>query len=149
MSALEKTREIARAYLVEAWSDYEAVAPLIVCEKYNLAVYHAQQAVEKLMKACFAAEGRIGIYKHEIFALFKDSFLEKIGPQQIEKIEDSIIELEEEWALSRYPDWDVKPIWIPSERYTIKDAEDNKAKMINVFDTLVKFLKDKYQLEKG
>ncbi len=29
-------------------------------------------------------------------------------------IEENVIELEEEWALSRYPNWEAEPIWIPS-----------------------------------
>jgi len=43
----EKTLLIAKAYLIEAHSDIEAVDTLIECSKYNLAVYHTQQAVEK------------------------------------------------------------------------------------------------------
>ena len=42
--------EIATAYLLEAFTDYETVPILIAHEKYNLAVYHAQQTVEKLLK---------------------------------------------------------------------------------------------------
>lgn len=54
MTKGEKLFQIARAYLVEARADYEAVAALIQIGRYNLAVYHAQQAVEKLLKACLA-----------------------------------------------------------------------------------------------
>jgi len=43
----EKALLVAKAYLIEAYSDFEAVDTLIECSKYNLAVYHAQQAVEK------------------------------------------------------------------------------------------------------
>lgn len=43
----EKTLLIAKAYLIEAQTDFEAVDTLIECSKYNLAVYHARQAIEK------------------------------------------------------------------------------------------------------
>jgi len=44
----EKALLVAEAYLIEAYSDFEAVDTLIEYSKYNLAVYHAQQAVEKI-----------------------------------------------------------------------------------------------------
>ncbi|MCK4734305.1 MAG: HEPN domain-containing protein [Methanophagales archaeon] len=43
----EKALLVAKAYPIEAHSDFESVDTLIECSKYNLAVYHAQQAVEK------------------------------------------------------------------------------------------------------
>lgn len=45
----KKALLIAKAYLIEAHSDFEAVDTLIEHSKYNLAVYHAQQAVEKII----------------------------------------------------------------------------------------------------
>jgi HEPN domain-containing protein len=90
--------------------------------KYNLAVYHAQQAVEKLLKACLSAEGKIGIYKHEIFSFFNNEFNNKINDETMGKLEDAVIPLEESWANSRYPDWSIEPIWIPSQQYTLDNA---------------------------
>ena len=51
-------------------------------------------------------------------------FITKIDAQTMDIIEENLIELEEEWALSRYPDWDVEPIWIPSQGYTNQNAEE-------------------------
>lgn len=62
--------DIARAYLIEANNDYDVISLLIENKKFSIAVFHAQQAVEKLLKACLAADGEIGIYKHEIFSFF-------------------------------------------------------------------------------
>ncbi|MDI6810800.1 MAG: HEPN domain-containing protein [archaeon] len=148
MNNRSKVFEIAEAYLLEAVNDYDAVPILIAHEKYNLAVYHAQQAVEKLFKACLAAEGAIGIYKHEVFRHFKEVFSTKIDAQTMNSIEENVIELEEEWALSRYPDWEVEPIWIPSRGYTKQNAEERRNNMNIVFEILTKFLRDNYKLKK-
>ena len=148
MSTRNKVIEIAEAYLLEAFSDYDTVPILISHEKYNLAVYHAQQAVEKLLKACLAAEGAIGIYKHEVFRYFQDVFHTKIDAQSMDIIEENLIELEEEWALSRYPDWEAEPIWIPSRGYTKQHAEERRNNMNMVFEILTKFLKENYNVEK-
>ena len=108
MNNRSKVLEIAAAYLLEAFTDYETVPILIAHEKYNLAIYHAQQAVEKLLKACLAAEGAIGIYKHEIFHYFQAVFTLKIDAETMDQLEEHITEPEEEWALSRYPDWEAE-----------------------------------------
>ena len=143
-----KVLEIAEAYLLEAFNDYDTVPILILHEKYSLAVYHAQQAVEKLLKACLAAEGAIGIYKHEVFRHFKEMFDTKIDAKTMNVIEENLIELEEEWALSRYPDWDVEPIWIPSQGYTKQNAEERRENMNKVFEILTKFLRESYTIKR-
>jgi HEPN domain-containing protein len=144
----EKALRIAKAYLIEAHSDFEAVDTLIEHGNYNLAVYHAQQAVEKIMKACLAAKGKVGIYKHEVYPFFKAILENEISTRDFKILDSCIIKLEEEWALSRYPDWDVEPIWIPSERYIKEDAEDRREKMKAVFHVLTDFLGKNYKLEK-
>jgi HEPN domain-containing protein len=148
MNNHERLFKIAKAYLLEAFTDYDAVPILIAHEKYNLAVYHAQQAAEKLLKACLAAEGAIGIYKHEVFRYFKEVFASKIDADTMDKIEEHLIELEEEWALSRYPDWEAEPIWIPSRGYTRQNAEERKKNMNSVFEILTKFLNENYNIKK-
>lgn len=144
----KKALLVAQAYLTEAYSDVEAVDTLIEHHTYNLAVYHAQQAVEKLMKACLAAKGKVGIFKHEIYPFFKAVFRDELSGDDFNILDSNIIQLEEEWALSRYPDWDVQPIWIPSEQYTKEDAEDRRQKMKDVFAILTNFLRKNYNLEK-
>jgi HEPN domain-containing protein len=148
MSNRSKVLDIAAAYLLEAFTDYETVPILIAHEKYNLAIYHAQQAVEKLLKACLAAEGAIGIYKHQIFHYFQTVFTSKIDAETMDQLEEHMIELEEEWALSRYPDWDAEPIWVPSLGYTKQQAEERSNNMNAVFKILTKFLKENYNVEK-
>ncbi len=83
-----KPLDIAKALLIEANNDYDVVPILIENKKFNLAVYHAQQAVEKLLKACLAAEGKIGIYKHEIFSFFLNTFNEKIGTETMRLLDE-------------------------------------------------------------
>lgn len=37
-------------------------------------------------------------------------FIDKIDAKTMDIIEENVIELEEEWALSRYPNWEAEPI---------------------------------------
>jgi len=144
---MTKPLDIAKAMLIEGNNDYEVVPILIESGKYNLAVYHAQQAVEKLLKACLAAEGKIGIYKHEIFSFFLYTFTEKIDTDTMRLLEDAIIPLEESWANSRYPDWSVDPIWIPSQQYTLDNARMSETRMRTVFEILLPFLSENYKIQ--
>lgn len=105
MTDKENFLNIAASFLIESQSDYEVVHLLIENQKYNLAIYHAQQCIEKLLKACLAAEGKIGILKHEIFYFFKETLGGKFEEVDIKILEDNIPELEEEWAATRYPGW--------------------------------------------
>jgi len=139
--------EIAKAYLIEANNDFEVVSMLIEKKKFNLAVYHAQQAVEKLQKACLAAEGKIGIYKHEIFSFFMNAFNEKIDKETMALLEESVVPLEENWAISRYPDWSKNSMWIPSQQYTFDNAMMNKKRMETVFNILLRLLKENYNIQ--
>jgi HEPN domain-containing protein len=143
---MTKPLDIAKAMLIEADNDYDVVHILIENNKYNLAVYHAQQAVEKLLKACLAAEGKIGIYKHEIFSFFLNTFSEKIDFDTMRLLEDAVIPLEESWANSRYPDWSVEPIWIPSQQYTLDNAKMSETRMRTVFEILSTFLSENYKI---
>lgn len=146
MTDAEKLKGIAIAFLTESQSDYKAVRILIENSQYNLAIYHAQQCVEKLLKACLAAEGHIGIYKHEIFYFFKDATGNKFDASEMDILTDNIPELEEEWSVTRYPGWDNSEIWIPSEQYTIEDATEIGEKMEIVSNILKKFLKEKHNI---
>ncbi len=144
---MTKPLDIAKAMLIEANNGREVVPILIESGKYNLAVYHAQQAVEKLLKACLAAEGKIGIYKHEIFSFFLNTFSEQIDTDTMRLLEDAVIPLEESWANSRYPDWSVDPIWISSQQYTLDNARMSETRMRTVFEILLPFLNENYQIQ--
>lgn len=144
MTDRERMKEVAHAFLIESKSDSEAVNVLLENKQYNLAIYHAQQSVEKLLKACLAAEGKIGIYKHEIFFFFKEALGDKFEEDEMKILSDSIPELEEEWSATRYPGWQDDRIWIPSENYTIDDAIEMKSRMIAVSGILKNFLKEQH-----
>lgn len=139
--------DVAKAYLIEANNDYDVVSMLIEKKKFSIAVYHAQQAVEKLLKACLAAEGKIGIYQHEIFSFFLNAFSDKIDNETMVVLEEAVVPLEENWAISRYPDWSVKPIWIPSQQITLDNANLNETRMRSVFEILLPFLKKNYKIQ--
>jgi HEPN domain-containing protein len=94
--------------------------------------------VEKILKACLAAEGKIGIYKHEIFSFFFNEFKNKIDDLTMALLEEAVIPLEENWALSRYPDWSVDPIWIPSQQFNLENAQMSETRMKTAFEILMK-----------
>ncbi len=144
---MNQNLDISKAYLIEAKNDYDVVPILIENKKYSIATYHSQQAVEKLLKACLAAEGKIGIYRHEIFSFFLNAFNEKIDNVTMAKLEDAVVPQEENWALSRYPDWSAKPIWIPSQQITFDNARMSDARMRTVFEILIPFLKENYKIQ--
>jgi len=147
MTDKDRLKEIARAFVVEAGSDREAVGVLIGNKQYNLAIYHAQQSVEKLLKACLAAEGKIGIYKHEIFYFFKETLGAMFEENAMKTLMDSIPELEEEWSATRYPGWENNRIWIPSESYTLDDASGMKSKMEAASSVLREFLEKRHGIK--
>lgn len=147
MTDEDRLKKIARAFLIESRSDCEAVSVLIGNKQYNLAIYHAQQSVEKLLKACLAAEGKIGIYKHEIFYFFKEALGDKFQESEMKILVDSIPELEEEWSATRYPGWENNQIWIPSESYTLDDAREMESRMKAASKVLKKFLEETHKLK--
>lgn len=147
MTDKDRLKEVARAFVVEAGSDREAVGVLIGSKQYNLAIYHAQQSVEKLLKACLAAEGKIGIYKHEIFYFFKGTLGDMFEENAMKTLMDSVPELEEEWSATRYPGWENNRIWIPSENYTLDDARGMKFKMEAASSVLREFLEKRHGIK--
>jgi len=147
MTDKERVKKVAAAYLIESRSDRAAVSALIKSKQYNLAIYHAQQSVEKILKACLAAEGKIGIYKHEIFSFFKEAIGDRFKEDEMKILTENIPELEEEWSATRYPGWENAQIWIPSEEYTVADAKDMKRRMEASSRILRKFLKEKHRIK--
>lgn len=147
MTDKERLEKIAVAFLVESQSDHKAVRILIKNKQYNLAIYHAQQSVEKLLKACLATEGKIGIYKHEIFSFFKENIGDRFKKAEMKILMENIPELEEEWSATRYPGWESGEIWIPSKEYTIDDAKKMKRQMDAASKILKKFLKEKHRIK--
>ena len=147
MTDKERVKKVATAYLIESRSDRAAVSALIKSKQYNLAIYHAQQSVEKILKACLAAEGKIGIYKHEIFSFFKEALGDRFKEDEMKILTENIPELEEEWSATRYPGWENAQIWVPSEEYTVTDAKDMKRRMEASSRILRKFLKEKHRIK--
>lgn len=146
MTDTEKLKQIAAAFFTESRSDYKAVQILIENKQYNLAIYHAQQCIEKLLKACLAVEGKIGVYKHEIFYFFKDAIGDKFDENEMKLLMDNVPDIEEEWSATRYPGWDSNGIWIPSEEYNFEDAGEIEKKMEIAANILKKFLKEKHDI---
>jgi len=140
------SKEIAEALMVEAKSDLDAAKLLLEGGIYSRSIYHSQQAVEKAMKSCLALAGRIITDDHWVSDRFIDTFREM--PNTLKIVRDAKF-LEHQGTRSRYPLFrdSKKPLWIPSKEYTKDDANSAYKKAEYVFNAILEFLKDKYEIE--
>jgi HEPN domain-containing protein len=136
---MDRTKEIARAYLIESEVDFE-VSRILYQNGYNSrTVFFAQQASEKIVKACLAMKG-IYITDHNLSSIFTNVFREQIP--EVDRIVTAITELERHGTRSRFPLYHRPnlPIWIPSKEYKVDDAMNCLANLDIIFTTLKEFL---------
>ena len=124
-------RDFATAMVTDGEHDYEIGVHIMEKGYYDKAVYHFQQAVEKAIKAVLISFGEfkkthfVGdilidkLQRIELDPAWKDKL------HDIAKISD---EVEPEVTWSRYPGIDAGKLWIPSEEYSIDDANEIKEK---------------------
>lgn len=124
-------RDFATAMLTDGEHDYAIGVHIMEKGYYDKAVYHFQQAVEKAIKAVLIS---LGEFKKTHFV--GDILIDKLQRIELDpawkdrlydiaKISD---EVEPEVTWSRYPGIDAGKLWIPSEEYTIDDANEIKEK---------------------
>jgi HEPN domain-containing protein len=136
---MDRAKEIARAYLIESEVDFE-VSRILYQNGYNSrTVFFAQQASEKIVKACLAMKG-IYITDHNLSSIFTNVFREQIP--DVDRIVTAITELERHGTRSRFPLYHRPnlPIWIPSKEYKVDDAMNCLANLEIIFKTLKEFL---------
>jgi HEPN domain-containing protein len=136
---MDRAKEIARAYLIESEVDFE-VSRILYQNGYNSrTVFFAQQASEKIVKACLAMKG-IYITDHNLSSIFTNVFREQIP--EVDRIVTAITELERHGTRSRFPLYHRPnlPIWIPSKEYKVDDAMNCLANLEIIFKTLKEFL---------
>jgi HEPN domain-containing protein len=136
---MDRAKEIARAYLIESEVDFE-VSRILYQNGYNSrTVFFAQQASEKIDKACLAMKG-IYITDHNLSSIFTNVFREQIP--EVDRIVTAITELERHGTRSRFPLYHRPnlPIWIPSKEYKVDDAMNCLANLDIIFKTLKEFL---------
>jgi HEPN domain-containing protein len=136
---LLSNKQIARAFLREAQSDFNAAGILRTAGEYARSVLHAQQTVEKAVKAVLAARGIIITGRHQVSADFSVNCSDLPDHARITQI---AVRLERIGSRSEYPLFGDpnRPIWIPSEQLGDADARQALDEATFVFDTLSQHL---------
>ena len=113
--------EIARAFLIESDVDYRVTQLLRGTEFHSRTIAFAQQAVEKLVKACLALRGVVTL-DHNLSSLFRALYQADV-PEMDELVRHIDI-LERHGARPRFPLFQRRdlPIWVPSRDYREEDA---------------------------
>lgn len=111
---------------------------------YWTAVYHCQQAAEKMAKAVLSKMGIVEVKDHVVSGLFASRVLRERREPDLRKVHQYLLKLEKHLLKSRYPfpDPDDKII-TPMERYGQRDAADAIAQAEFVITTLQKLLDEK------
>lgn len=118
---MHEPEEIARAFLTESDVDYRVAQLLRGTEFHSRTIAFAQQAVEKLVKACLALRGVVTL-EHNLSSLFRALYLADF-PEMGELVAH-IEGLERHGARPRFPLFHRRdlPLWIPSRDYQEEDA---------------------------
>jgi len=113
--------EIARAFLSESDVDYRVAQLLRGTEFHSRTIAFAQQAVEKLVKACLALRGVVTL-EHNLSSLFRALYQADLP--DMDELVKHIEELERHGARPRFPLFQRRdlPLWIPSRDYREEDA---------------------------
>ena len=136
---MHEPREIARAFLIEGEVDFRIAKLLSGSDYHSRTVYFAQQAVEKLVKACLALKGIFTI-DHSLSSLFKAVYTGIF--QDVDGLVKAIDALERHGARVRFPLFHRPdlPIWIPSKGYSEEDAARAIKRCEYILKTLKAFL---------
>lgn len=130
------TREIGKKWLKQALHDLEMAERSIGIEGYDISAFLSHQAVEKLLKAVFAMEGKEFPWIHYIDELAHEL---KVSEEAM----SHILALTGDYTLARSPDVSDE---VPYEQYDKEIAEEKVESAKKVFE----LLKDRYrQLEEG
>ncbi len=113
--------EIARAFLIESDVDYRVTQLLRGTEFHSRTIAFAQQAVEKLVKACLALRGVVTL-DHNLSSLFRALY--QADFLEMDELVRHIDILERHGARPRFPLFQRRdlPLWVPSRDYREEDA---------------------------
>jgi HEPN domain-containing protein len=108
---------------------------------YWTAVYHCQQAAEKMAKAVLSKLGVVEVKDHVISGLFASRVLRRQRDPDLQQVYRHLLKLEEHLLKARYPMPDPDDQMLtPMERYGARDAKDAIAQAEFVIVTLQKLL---------
>ncbi|MBN2372761.1 HEPN domain-containing protein [bacterium] len=132
-------KDIVEAYLIESEIDIEAARLTYVNGLYSRTIHFAQEAVEKITKACLTMRSVV-TRDHKTSTLFLAVFRGEID--DIDKIYGAIISLEKHGARTRFPLYQRKdlPLWVPSKVYGESEAMEALSKGEYVYKVLKEFV---------
>ena len=138
-------KEIAQAFIKEAEADIRSARLLLSGKEYSQTIVHCQHAVEKILKAALALRNIIITRQHVVSPDFVAVFSDL---EEVNQIGLAVSALEKEGTRTEYPFFGRPdlPIWIPSEQYNEADAKDAIEKAEYVYQTVMAFLCQKYDL---
>lgn len=139
--SVEKQRLEALRWLVTAEDDYSAAIILKDNKKYSLACFHSQQAAEKAVKAFyyFINEEPWG---HSVYKLIRDIAKKKKEYNKVlNPLCEGAMKLDQYYIPTRYPNG--LPDIIPSEAYSLSDAESALKIAASIIKTLKNIIKGK------
>jgi len=118
---MHEPQEIARAFLIESDVDYRVAQLLRGTEFHSRTIAFAQQAVEKMVKACLALRGVVTL-EHNLSSLFRALYQAEFP--DMDDIVKHIDALERHGARPRFPLFQRRdlPMWVPSRDYREEDA---------------------------
>ncbi|MCX7838051.1 MAG: HEPN domain-containing protein [Anaerolineae bacterium] len=107
---------------------------------YWTAVYHCQQAAEKMTKAVLFKYKIIEMKEHVISGLFASRILRYRRSKELNQVYRYLAQLERHVNKARYPIQEDDEILLPMERYDARDAADAITKAEYIINTLQKLL---------
>jgi len=107
---------------------------------YWSAVYHCQQAAEKMTKAVLFKNRIIEMKEHVISGLFSSRILRQRRSKELTRVYRYLVRLESHINKARYPVREADEIIPPMERYGARDAADAIAQAEFIIVTLQKLL---------
>ena len=141
-------RDIARAFLVEAYADLEAARALWQACVYARCMAHCQQTVEKAFKAALTLRDVIVTDRYEVSEDFRESYQDW---SRRDELADIAAGMESIGFRTEYPLFGRRdlPVWIPSERYTQTEAKETLQKATRVFEAIERYLMAEYDVLTG
>ena len=127
---------LAKEFMATAKADLKSAELELKGGIYNNAVYHAQQAAEKAVKALLVLNN-LFVESH-----FVADRLKRLVKD--EKLVDYVRSLEKNWIITRYPFVRKTEVWSPVKAFTKLDAQDALKKARFVVSQIEKLLKTKY-----
>lgn len=138
-------RDIARALIIESYTDLQAARALLNVKIYARCMSHCQQAVEKALKAALAVRDVIVTDRHEVSEDFRETYADWALSGELA---DIAMTTESIGFRTEYPLFGRRdlPIWIPSQQYNETDADDFLRKATRVFEIVKADLASKYNI---